>query len=276
MTQERDSRLSHELPQEITRSKEIDLISKVAIVTGASRGIGRAIALKLAFHGADIIGVSRDHVDSHDGNREAKEVQLSIKSFGRKVNWIYGDVRDSQTAQRAFETAMKEHGHVDILVNNAGTTKDSLIPRMKEEDWDLVMDTKVKGAYFFVKASYLQMARQQAGTIINISSDAGQVGSPGQGNYSAANGALESFTRTVARELAPRGVRANVVSPGFVETALTSKYSNKQKEEISSATPMKGDISAEDVAEMVLFLASDRSRYITGQTLRIDGGLVMG
>ncbi len=252
---------------ELTGGKEIDLSGKVAIVTGSSRGIGRAIALKLGYHGANIVLNSREQ-----SREQVAEVRSLVESFGQKAIWIPGDVREESTARAIAETTVKEFGRIDILINNAGLTKDSLLIRMSEEDWDLVLDTNARGA-FLVTRAVLRYMRRNSGSIINISSVAGQMGNPGQANYAASKAGLEGFTRAVAQEYGSRGIRVNAVALGFVETDLTAHVTEEQRRKILSRVPLGRSVTPEEAADAVLFLVSDRASGITGQVLNVDGGM---
>ncbi|HEY3932898.1 MAG TPA: 3-oxoacyl-[acyl-carrier-protein] reductase [Verrucomicrobiae bacterium] len=244
------------------------LENQIAVVTGAGRGIGRAIALKFANEGADVVVVSRTQENS-------EKVAAEIRALGRKA-WAFAvDVSNSAAVSSAAEKILAECGKVDILVNNAGVTRDGLLMRMSEADWDAVLDTNLKGAFLFTKAFFRIFAKQRAGRIINISSVIGLIGNPGQANYAASKAGLIGFTQSVARELAARGVTANAIAPGFIETDMTAELNAELKAAILKQIPLGKFGSAENIAETALFLASPAANYITGQVLTVDGGMVM-
>jgi len=244
------------------------LSNQVAVVTGAGRGIGRAIALKFAQAGADIACVSRT---AENAENAAKEVRV----LGRKA-WSYAvDVADSVAVAAASEKILVDAGRVDILVNNAGVTRDGLLMRMSDEDWDLVLNTNLKGAFSFTKAFARTLLKQRSGRIINISSVIGLIGNAGQCNYSASKAALIGFTKSVARELGSRGITANAIAPGFIETDMTAALDEKMKAALVEKISLSRLGQVEDIAEAALFLAGPGGRYITGQVLTVDGGMVM-
>jgi 3-oxoacyl-[acyl-carrier protein] reductase len=244
------------------------LANQIAVVTGAGRGIGRAIALKFVAEGADVVCVSRTQENS-------EKVANEIGALGRKA-WAFAvDVADSNAVSAAAEKILADCGKVDILVNNAGVTRDGLLMRMSNEDWDTVLNTNLKGAFHFTRAFFRAFAKQRAGRIINISSVIGLIGNPGQSNYAASKAGLIGFTQSVARELAGRGVTVNAIAPGFIETDMTSELNEELKANILKQIPMGRFGSAADIADAALFLASPAARYITGQVLTVDGGMVM-
>ena len=244
------------------------LANQIAVVTGAGRGIGRAIALKFAAEGADVVCVSRTRENS-------EKVTSEIRTFGRKA-WAFAvDVADSNAVNAAAEKILAGCGKIDILVNNAGVTRDGLLMRMSDADWDAVLDTNLKGAFLVTKAFFRAFAKQRAGRIINVSSVIGLIGNPGQANYAASKAGLIGFTQSVARELASRGVTVNAIAPGFIETDMTSDLGEELKANILRAIPMGKFGAADDIADAALFLASPAARYITGQVLTVDGGMVM-
>jgi 3-oxoacyl-[acyl-carrier protein] reductase len=244
------------------------LASQIAVVTGAGRGIGRAIALKFAAEGADVVCVSRTQENS-------EKVANEIGALGRKA-WAFAvDVADSAAVSAAAEKILGDCGKVDILVNNAGVTRDGLLMRMSDEDWDTVLNTNLKGAFFFTKAFSRAFARQRSGRIINISSVIGLIGNAGQCNYAASKAGLIGFTQSVAKELASRGVTVNAIAPGFIETDMTSELKPEMRDAILKQIPLGSFGSAEDIAGAALYLAGPSARYVTGQILTVDGGMVM-
>ncbi|MHC4605790.1 MAG: 3-oxoacyl-[acyl-carrier-protein] reductase [Planctomycetota bacterium] len=247
---------------------KVDLSGKNAVVTGAGRGIGRAIALALAEAGANVAAVDVDE-------KTLNETAGDIEKLGRKALQMKVDVCDFAQVEEAVKKVADELGSIDVLVNNAGITRDGLLMRMPEKDWQAVLDVNLKGPFNFIKAAAMTMARQRAGSIINIASVTGIIGNAGQANYAASKGGLISLTKTVARELSTRTVRVNAVAPGFIETEMTAKLDEKVKEQLMAGVPLKRMGTPEDVASAVVFLASDLSAYITGQVLVVDGGMTM-
>ncbi len=244
------------------------LANQIAVVTGAGRGIGRAIALKFAAAGADVVCVSRTQENSD-------KVAAEIRTLGRKA-WAHAvDVSDSAAVAVAAGKILAEAGRVDILVNNAGVTRDGLLMRMSDADWDTVLDTNLKGAFLFTKAFTRAFLKQRSGRIINVASIIGLIGNAGQANYAASKAGLIGFTQSVARELASRGITANALAPGFIETDMTAALSDEMKAELLKKIPLNTLGQAEDIAHAALFLASPAARYITGQVLAVDGGMVM-
>ena len=242
------------------------LANQVAVVTGAGRGIGRAIALKFAGAGADVACVSRTTENSEKAAAE-------VRALGRKA-WAYAvDVADPKAVAAAGERILADAGRVDILVNNAGITKDGLLMRMSEEDWDAVLDTNLKGAFSFTKVFTRAFLKQRAGRIINISSIIGLIGNAGQCNYAASKAALFGFTKSVARELGSRGITANAIAPGFIETEMTEALDEKTREAYFASIPMKRFGKGEEVANVCIFLGSDASSYVSGQTISVCGAL---
>ena len=244
------------------------LEGKVAIVTGGSRGIGRAICLKLAAQGAHIFVNYTSREDA------AKEVVDSIMAKGGKATLLPFDVSDREAASKAIQEAVKEAGSIHILVNNAGITRDNLLARMKEEDWDKVLSINLKGAFNCTQAVLRTMMKNRWGRIINIGSVVGTMGNPGQANYAAAKAGLAGFTKSVAREVASRNITANVIAPGFIETDMTATLSDTLKEQLLRQIPAGRMGVPEDIAEAVSFLASEGASYITGHVLHINGGLI--
>src|SRR5271154_4902478 len=244
------------------------LANQIAVVTGAGRGIGRAIALKFAAEGADVVCVSRTQENS-------EKVANEIGALGKKA-WAFAvDVSDSAAVSAAAEKILVECGKVDILVNNAGVTRDGLLMRMSDADWDTVLNTNLKGAFLFTKAFSRAFAKQRSGRIINISSVIGLIGNSGQSNYAASKAGLIGFTKSVARELASRGITANAVAPGFIVTEMTEALGEPAREMLKTRIALGRLGAAEDVANVVLFLASDLAAYVTGQVITVDGGLAM-
>ena len=241
---------------------------KVAIVTGGSRGIGRAIAMALAREGATSIVCSRNL----DSNKETAE---TIKSEGGSARAYQVDVTDADSVSALVNDVLKEFGRIDILVNNAGVTADNLLLRLKEEDWNRVIDTNLKGTFNCTKAVARTMVKQHGGKIINIASVVGMVGNPGQANYCAAKAGVIGFTKSIARELASRNITVNCVAPGYIKTAMTEAFADKVKDEMLRLIPLGRLGEPEDVAEVVKFLASPAADYITGEVIRADGGMAM-
>jgi 3-oxoacyl-[acyl-carrier protein] reductase len=244
------------------------LTNQVAVVTGAGRGIGRAIALKFAAEGADIACVSRT-ADN------AEKVAAEVRALGRKA-WAFAvDVADGSAVAAAAEKILEASGRVDILVNNAGITRDGLLMRMSEQDWDTVLDTNLKGAFLFTKAFTRTLLKQRSGRIINVASVIGLIGNAGQANYASSKAALIGFTKSIARELASRGITVNALAPGFIETDMTAALDEALRTELLKKIPLNSLGQPEDIAQAALFLAGPASRYITGQVLTVDGGMVM-
>jgi len=244
------------------------LKEKVAIVTGASRGIGRGVALALAAQGARVVVSARSAAG-------VDEVVSEIRAAGGEAVGATADVALAADADRLVSAAVEAYGRVDILVNNAGITRDGLLLRMKDEDWDAVLDTNLKGAFLCTRAAAKVMSKQRSGRIINVSSVVGEMGNPGQANYCASKAGLVGLTKSVARELARRSVTVNAVSPGFIVTDMTDALPDATRKELASQVPLGrlGDVS--DIAQAVLFLASDAAGYITGQVLGVNGGMYM-
>jgi 3-oxoacyl-[acyl-carrier protein] reductase len=245
------------------------LEDKVAIVTGASRGIGKAIAIKLAREGANII------VNYAGNSQGAEEVVNTIKDIGRQSYAFQANVASAEDVEAMVKFTMEKFTKIDILVNNAGITKDTLLMRMKEEDWDAVLDINLKGTFLCTKAVTKVMMKQRAGRIVNISSVVGFMGNPGQSNYTAAKAGMIGFTKTVARELGSRGITANAVAPGFIETDMTHTLTDEVKSKLKEQIPLGKMGSSEDIANAVTFLVSEAANYITGQTIHVNGGMIM-
>jgi 3-oxoacyl-[acyl-carrier protein] reductase len=246
----------------------IDLSGKTALVTGASRGIGRAIALRLAEFGAHVA------VNYLKSAAAANQVVEAIKAKGGRALAVQGDVSRFAEAQRVVRATIDSFGRLDIVVNNAGTTRDTLLALMKEEDWDLVLTTDLKSVFNVSKAALRPMMKQKYGRIVNITSVAGITGNPGQTNYSAAKAGIIGFTKAMAKEYGVRGIAVNAVAPGYVPTDLTNPLPQEVKDALLRLTALQRFGTSEEVADAVVFLASDGARYITGQVLAVDGGIV--
>src|SRR5688572_85448 len=244
------------------------LENQIAVVTGAGRGIGRAIALKFAAEGAEVVCVSRTAENS-------EKVANEVRALGRKA-WAHAvDVADANSVNPAVEKILTECTRVDILVNNAGVTRDGLLMRMSDADWDTVLNTNLKGAFLVTKAFNRAMLKQRAGRIINISSVVGLMGNAGQCNYAASKAGLIGFTQSCAREFASRGVTVNAIAPGFIETDMTAVLNEATRAELLKRIPLGRLGQGEDIAGAALYLASSAGRYVTGQVLTVDGGMVM-
>jgi 3-oxoacyl-[acyl-carrier protein] reductase len=244
------------------------LTNQIAVVTGAGRGIGRAIALKFATEGADVAVISRTQENSD-------KVAAEIRALGRQA-WAHAvDVSDSAAVAAAAAQILAECGKVDILVNNAGVTRDGLVMRMPDADWDTVLNTNLKGAFLVTKAFSRAMLKARTGRIINISSVIGLIGNAGQCNYAASKAGLLGFTLSCAREVASRGITVNAIAPGFIETDMTAALNDATRAEILKTIPLGVLGQAEDIAAAALYLASASGRYVTGQVLTVDGGMVM-
>ena len=244
------------------------LENQIAVVTGAGRGIGRAIALKFAAQGADIAAVDLK-------TEFMQETVEEVRKLGRKAWAVAANVSEAASVEAAAEQILKEAGRVDILVNNAGITKDGLLMRMSEADWDAVLDINLKGTFLFTKAFSRTLLKQKSGRIVNIASVIGLIGNAGQCNYAASKAGVIGLTKSCAREFASRGITVNAIAPGFIQTAMTDKLSQEQKDAITKQIPLASLGQPEDVAEAGLFFASPAARYITGQVLAVDGGMVM-
>ncbi len=245
-----------------------ELNDKVALVTGSARGLGQAIALKLAEAGADIALC--------DLNAEwLEETAEKVKALGRRAECYGVNVAEGESVSAGIKAIEKDFGKIDILVNNAGITKDGLMMRMSEDDWDAVLNVNLKGTFLCTKAAMRGMMKQRSGTIVNIASVIGLMGNAGQANYAASKGGVIAFSKTVAKELSSRNVRCNAVAPGFIRTAMTDALDEEVQNKMKELIPLSRFGEPEDVANVVLFLASDASAYVTGQVISTCGGMVM-
>ena len=245
-----------------------DLSGKVALVTGASRGIGCSIAKTLAQNGAHVVCVSRNVSD-------VQSVADEITAAGGAATAVACDISDSGNVTKLVKETVVTHNHLDILVNNAGVTRDNLLMRMSEDDWNTVLNINLKAAFISIKAAARTMIKQRKGRIINISSVVGMIGNAGQVNYAASKAGLIGLTKSTARELAPRGITANCIAPGYVATDMTNELGDEVQQSLNEKIPLGRIGQVEDIAYAVAFLASDEAEYITGQTLAVDGGIVM-
>lgn len=246
----------------------MDLTGKKAIVTGASGGIGRAVAAAMAAAGADVA------VCGQNEERLAAAAD-AVTAAGRNVLKYALNVSQAEPVQQVVDDVHKQWGRIDVVVNNAGITRDGLIIRMSEQDWDDVLNVNLKSVFLFTKAVARYMMKQRSGSIVNMASIIGLIGNPGQGNYSASKGGIISFTKSIARELASRNIRANAIAPGFIDTSMTEKIPEDLQKKMLESIPLGRYGKPEDVADLAVFLASDRSGYITGQVISICGGMVM-
>ena len=247
----------------------MQLEGKVALVTGASRGIGRAVAIRLAKSGAKI-------AVNYAGNQAAaEEVKQIIEQNGGEAILVQADISNAESVDAMVAAVMEAFGRIDILVNNAGITRDTLLMRMKEADWNAVIQTNLTGVFYVTKAVSKIMMKQRYGKIVNMSSVVGLMGNAGQANYAAAKAGVIGFTKSMAKELAARNITVNAIAPGFIATDMTAVLSDKVKEDLATKIPRGRLGEADDIASAVLFLVSDSANYITGQTLNVDGGMVM-
>ncbi len=247
----------------------MNLIDKTAVVTGGSGGIGRAIALKLASLGANIV------INYSNNSEKANEVVNEIRNMGRKAIALKADVSNEEEIKSFVKEVLKEFDSIDILVNNAGITRDSLLIRMKNEDWDKVLDINLKGTYLCTKIIGKKMMKQRKGKIVNITSVVGIMGNAGQANYAASKAGVIGFTKSIAKEFSSRNINVNAVAPGFIETKMTERLSEDIKKEYAKSIPLGRMGSPNDVANLVAFLCSEEANYITGQVINVDGGMVM-
>lgn len=244
------------------------LKDQIAVITGSGRGIGQAIAVKFASEGADIVCIELK-------TDFAEQTAQKVKELGRRA-WIFEcNVADAAAVEQTAEKILKETGRVDILVNNAGITRDNLLMRMSEADWDAVLNTNLKGTFLFTKAFCRSFLKQRSGRIINIASVIGLMGNAGQANYGASKAGVIGFTKCVARELASRGITANAIAPGFIETAMTASLGEEIRQQLMKQIPLGTLGQPEDVASAALFFASPLAKYVTGQVLAVDGGMAM-
>ncbi len=245
------------------------LQGKNTLVTGGSRGIGKAIALELAKQGANVA------INFTSNEERAREVVKEMEGYGVKALAIKGNVTETADVEEMIRRFNENFDTLDVLVNNAGITKDNLLIRMKEQDWDGVMDVNLKGVFLTTKAVARKMMKQKKGKIINLSSVVGVMGNPGQGNYCASKAGVIGFTKSIAKELGGKNISVNAIAPGFIETDMTQVLSHKAKEEMLRNVPLKRPGKPEDVARLVSFLSSEDADYITGQVIHVDGGMVM-
>lgn len=253
----------------MTNNANLPFNNRVAVITGGARGIGRAIAETFAQRGANVVIADLQHELARSSAKEITD------STGREALAVEVNVSDLSSAKEMIDSAVNQFEHVDILINNAGITRDTLIMRMDEDDWNAVIDVNLKGAFNCSKAVIRQMMKQRYGRIVNISSVSGQIGQVGQTNYSASKAGIIGFTKALAREVASRNITVNAVAPGFIPTALTVDLPEDLKKTILDATPLRRMGKPEEIAYAVAFLASDEAAYITGQVLAVDGGMVM-
>jgi 3-oxoacyl-[acyl-carrier protein] reductase len=246
-----------------------DAERQIVVVTGASRGIGRAVAVRFARDGAAVI------VNYRGSEAAAQETVQAVTDAGGQATLVQGDVSNRDDAERLIEAAVTEYGRIDVLVNNAGITRDQLLMRMTDDDWDAVLDTNLKGAFHTTRAALRPMLRKRSGRIINISSVVGLIGNAGQANYAAAKAGLIGFTKSTAREVASRSITVNAVAPGYIATEMTDAIAEMMKAKILDQVPMGRLGTPEDVAAVVAFLASPAAAYMTGAVLTVDGGMVM-
>jgi len=248
----------------------VDLTAKIAVVTGSGRGIGREIALRLAEAGADVV------VNDFGAPEPANETVEMIKKIQRKSLVAMGDVSQSSDVNRIIDMTVAAFGKIDILVNNAGVTRDQLLIRMSDDDWDKVLTVDLKSVFLCTRAALRHMIRQRSGRVISISSIVGIIGNAGQANYASAKAGIIGFTKAIAKEVASRNITVNAIAPGFIDTAMTQQLPEERRQEMASKIPAGVLGTPRDVAEAVAFFASNEARYITGQVLTVDGGISLG
>ncbi len=248
---------------------DFSLAGKNALVTGGGTGIGRAIALALAEQGANVAVANRSSIDA------AEQVAAEIKDMGRQSLALKGDVAKADDAENFIKQVLTSFGSVDIVVNNAGTTRDGLLVRMSEDDWDAVLDTNLKGAFLVTRAAIKSMMKQRSGKIVNITSVMGLIGNPGQANYSASKAGIIGFTRSMAKEVGSRNIQVNAVAPGFIETSMTEALSPDLRDSLTKRIPAGRLGQPEDVVGAVVYLCSPAANYVTGHTLTVDGGMTI-
>lgn len=245
------------------------LKGKNALVTGGYRGIGKAIALKLASMGADVI------INDIAAPEVAQETLAELRAFGVTAEAISANVANEEEVKKLADSVFERFGKLDILINNAGITRDGLLVKMKESDWDLVLDVNLKGVFLVSKAFIRKMMAARSGSIVNITSVVGIIGNAGQANYCASKAGVIGFTKSLAKEVGSKGIRVNAVAPGFIESAMTDKLSDEVKKNYMAGIPLRRYGSAEEIAEVVTFLCEDRSKYMTGQVVSVDGGMAL-
>ncbi len=245
---------------------------KTVVVTGSTQGIGREIAMKFAAEGANLIV---NGINVPEQEELAKSACAEIEKLGGHGAYILGDVSKPEDTDALIKFAMETFGKIDVIVNNAGITRDNLIMRMSEAEWDSVLSVNLKGAFNVIKSASRTLMKQRSGVIVNMASVSGVMGNAGQANYSASKAGLIGLTKTVAKEFAPRGIRCNAIAPGFIQTAMTDKLKDEIKESYMKSIPLGKFGQVEDIANLAVFLSGDKAKYITGQVINVDGGLVM-
>lgn len=250
----------------------MEFSDKTVIVTGSTQGIGREIALKFGASGANVVV---NGINTPEQIELAKSVCDEIKESGGNADYIVGDVSKPEQTDELVKFALDKFGKIDIIVNNAGITRDNLIMRMSEAEWDSVISVNLKGAFNVIKSASRILMKQRSGVIVNMASVSGVMGNAGQANYAASKAGLIGLTKTVAKELASRGIRCNAIAPGFIRTAMTDKLKDEIREQYKSSIPLGHFGDVDDIANLALFLSSDKAKYITGQVINVDGGLVM-